>query len=245
MTGGLVRADDLAGARALMASALSELASHPSVTMELVGTYTDDGQPTALYTTLTFSIETISDVPVVRLEMIESVGGSIVSRTVADGTRLWTYDAIRNTYRSSNYAGESYTGKERDRLFKLMALRSRDDLTLFARLLDETYGASAAQVATAWRPWRPNSTVGVSGTSVVCASGQPFNNQLTYLIEAIQGGGYRLLGADYYEESLISERVRTTQWQISIVSYDVPQEVSFEFVPPEGARAVSTGGSGG
>ncbi len=245
LAGCLVHADGLMAARGLMASVLAELATHTTVTFEMTGVLIDEGNSRPIFSTITFDTAVIDGQSVTRLELLETIDGLLVSRTVADGTRMWSYDVASNSYKSSNYATEAFAGKERDRLFRLMALRTKDSTTFFERVLNDTYGGRAPLVVSNWTPWRPNSTVSISGNNVICGSLQPFTNQLTYVIKEEEGGVLILLGADYYEESVISGRTRTVHWQLRVKSYEIPEGVSFAFVPPAGSRAVAAGEPGG
>lgn len=224
-----------------MATALARLAASSQAMFALTGTETDNGASHAIQTVV--SIDLSSGAP--KIEVLEYRDSALVSRIVGDGERLWKYDIAKNTYKSSNYGTAEYSGKERERLFGLLALRATDHQTFLAHLLNDTFGSGAQSVASSWKPWRPNSQVALAGTNIVCASDQPFSNTLTYIIVDVEDVGLTLMGADYFSESVISGRSRTMHWQVAVFAAQLAQGAVFTFVPPQGSKAVASGGPGG
>ena len=228
----------------MMDGAMAELATHNQLTLVLNGTETDGQNQHALYASVAVSFMSLNGRIVPRMEVLSFRDNLLLSRSAADGERFWNYSLSDKAYTSTDYATASYVGKERDRLFQNMLLRSKSDQTFLAKLLKETF-TSSVNSRTSWLPWRPNAAVQVSGTDIFCNSTVPNASQLTYNLQADQGFGFLMLGAQYFEQSTISGRTRTTQWTLSILRDQIPQGTSFVFVPPAGSHAIAVDESRG
>ena len=245
-------ADDLLLARSMMRSAMNELGSHELLTIVVTGVETDGDKKTEFRLDLAvrFSLLAVGDSfrQVAQLELLSYRDGQLTYRAAGDGDRYWHYDLAKRQYTSTEYGTVKYVGRERSRLFKNMLVRSQGAQTFLSRLMADAFVtglAGSGATRSAWLPWRPTSTVTVSGSDVVCYSGIPSQSRLTYILESGTGFRHWLRGASYIEQSTISGRKRTVQWQALIVPDEIPRDTSFEFVPPEGSRAVSVEEAGG
>lgn len=235
---GLALGQDLQTARMMMDGAMAELATHTDLTLVLDGTETDGQVQTTFRAMASVNHVLLNGRNVPRIEFLKYQGNQLLTRAAADGERFWNYDLIKREYTSADYATAAFIGKERERLFQNVLLRSKDEQTFLAKLLKDTYSAGVGQRSN-WQPWRPSAVVKIEGESIVCTSTVPAPGRLTYIMKNEPGFGWRLNGAEYLEESTISGRLRTIQWTVTIFRGQLPQGTSFLFVPPTGARAVA------
>ncbi len=241
---GLVFAQDLQSARVMMEGALAELATHKQLTLVLSGTENDGGREHKFSAVLAIEFSIQNGRQVAKMELLDYRDNQLQKRVAADGERFWAYDLKGKVYTSTEYGTAAYVGKEKERLFQNMLLRMKGGQTFLARLVKDAFGGTL-NASSAWMPWRPNAKVSVQGENIVCASTAPTANTLTYALEPVIGFGYALKGVDYTEETLISGRVRSTQWTVSIFRDQLAQGTSWVFVPPAGSRAVSVNEIGG
>src|SRR5690349_21854669 len=101
---GLALADDLALARQVMGSALSELSTHGRVTIVLNGTETDADKTNTIYVALAMETFIVDNRPVPYLEVLEYKNNEVLNRSAADGARFWNYDTKDREYTSTEYA---------------------------------------------------------------------------------------------------------------------------------------------
>ncbi len=245
-------ADDLRLAQSMMRSAMNELGSHEELTIVVTGLEIDGDKKTEIRLDLAvrFSLLAVGDSfrQVAQLELLSYRDGRMTYRAAGDGDRYWHYDLAKKQYTSTEYGTAKYVGQERSRMFKNMSVRSQGVQTFLSRLMADAFVtglASTGATRSAWLPWRPTSTVTVDGSNVICESSIPSQSQLTYILESGTGFRHLLRGASYIEQSIISGRKRTVQWQALIVRDEIPRDTSFEFVPPVGSRAVSVEEAGG
>ena len=248
----LSMADDLSAARAMMRNAMMELGSHEKLTIVVTGVETDGDTETEIRMNLAvmFSLVPVGDSfrQIAQLELLSFRDKQLMYRVAADGDRFWHYDLAKKQYTSTEYGTAKFVGRERSRLFKNLSVRSQGVQTFLSRLMADAFVSgltSASAGRSAWLPWRPNATVTVNGSDVVCDSGIPSESKLTYILEAGSGFRHWMRGASYIEQSTISGRKRTVRWQAVIFRGEIPRDTSFEFVPPPGSRAVSVEEAGG
>lgn len=236
---GLVWAQDYDAAKAVMNGAIAELATHSRLTINLTGIETDGTKKTPIGVSLALETFLVDSRPVPFIEVMDFKNDQVVSRSAGDGQRFWNYVLSNKTYTSVDYGTAPFVGKEKDRLYQNLVLRSKGAQAFVARLMKDTYVGGEFTRAN-WAPWRPNSTVTFdSAGNVVCTSVQPNLSRLTYVLSRDSFGAFILTGAEYYEESSISGRLRTTTWSMAIVRDEYPKGTSFQFVPPAGSRSVS------
>ncbi len=240
---GLVLSQELQSARVMMDGAMAELATHDRLTLVLSGTEDDGGKHHTFSAVLKVGFSIQNGRQVAQMELLDYRDDQLRKRVAGDGERFWAYDLIGKVYTSTEYGTASYTGKEKERLFQNMLLRLKGEQTFLARLVKDAFGGSTG-ARSAWVPWRPNSNVSVRGEDIVCASDAPTPNRLTYSLEQTPGFGFSLKNVSYFEETRISNRVRTTQWTVSIFRDHLPEGTSWLFVPPVGSRAVSVNEGG-
>ena len=235
-----------------MRGAMNELGSHEKLTIVVTGVETDGDKQTEIRMNLAvrFSLVPVGDSfrQVAQLELLSFRDEQLMYRAAGDGNRFWHYNLAKKQYTSTEYGTAKFVGQERSRLFKNLSVRSQGVQTFLSRLMDDAFVsgfASGRAARSAWLPWRPNSTVTVNGSDVVCDSGIPSESQLTYVLEPGTGFGHWMRGASYIERSTISGRKRTVRWQAVIFRGEIPRDTSFEFVPPPGSRAVSVEEAGG
>jgi hypothetical protein len=240
---GLVSAQDLESARVMMDGALTELGTHNRLTLILNGTENDGGKVHSFSAVLKVGFSLVTSRQVVQMELLDFRDNQLRKRVAGDGERFWDYDLMGKVYTSTEYGTARYAGKERERLFQNMLLRLKGEQTFLARLIKDTYGGTL-NASTAWVPWRPSSSVSVQGENIVCTSTAPSPNRLTYSLQQTPGFGYTLMGVDYFEEALVGNKLRTTQWTVSIMRDHIPDGTSWVFVPPVGSRAVSVSEGG-
>ena len=231
-------ADDLAMAKQMMGSALGELAGQTRLTVVLSGIETDGTRKNSIYVALALDTYMVDNRPVPYLEVTEYRNNELLTRSAADGTRFWNYDLKDREYTSVDYATASFVGKEKERLYQNLMLRSKGASNLVARLMKDVYTGDI-NTRSNWQPWRPGATVTLDDAgNIVCDSAIPNTNKLTYVMARTQFG-YTLEAMKYYEESKISDRWRTSTWDVTIHRSYLPDDVSFQFVPPKGARAIA------
>ena len=219
--------------------ALAELASHNSFTVVLIGKETDGDVETGIRIDLAYSHSFVGGKPVAQIELLNIRGNDLVSRIAGDGDRMWTYYVAKNQYSSSEYGTGEYLGRERTRLFQVLAKRSDGAQTFISRLLIDTF-AHDVKSSSLWMPWRPSSTVTLNPAgNIVCDSSTPSPSQLTYFIAKDEFFRYRLSSVKYFEQSRISGRLRTIEWEATIYRDWVPKDTSYYFVPPKGSRAIA------
>lgn len=236
---GLSLAQDYEAAKAVMDGALAELATQSRLTMTLTGIEADGQKKTPLYVSLGLETFIVDNRPVPFLEVMDFRSNQIVSRSAADGQRFWNYTVADRTYTSADYATAPFVGKEKDRLYQNLVLRSKGPQAFIARLMKDAYVGGELTRAN-WSPWRPNSTVTFDAAgNVVCTSNLPNPSTLTYILSRNAGGTFVLDGAQYVETSVISGRTRSTTWTLTITRGQYPQGTSFQFVPPQGSRAIA------
>jgi hypothetical protein len=221
-----------------MDAAMAELAAHSDLTLVLEGTETDGQNQVAIRAMASVNHAVISGRSVPRIEFLRYQGNQLLTRAAADGERFWNYDLAKREYTSAEYGTAAFAGKERDRLYQNVLLRSKDEQTFLAKLLKDTYSGGFGQRSN-WQPWRPSADVKVEGENIVCTSTVPASGRLTYMMKLEPGFGWRLNGAEYLEQSTISGRTRTVQWTVTIFRDQLPQGTSFLFVPPAGSRGVA------
>ncbi|MCH8978574.1 MAG: hypothetical protein IH945_04940 [Armatimonadetes bacterium] len=248
----LSMADDLSSARTMMRSAMNELGSHEELSIVVTGLETDGDKETEIRMELAvrFSLVSVGDIfrQVAQLELLSFRDKELMYRVAADGDRYWHYDLAKRQYTSTDYGTAKFVGQERSRMFKNLSVRSQGVQTFLSRLMADAFVSNFADgnsSRSAWLPWRPNSTVTVNGSDVVCDSGIPSQSKLTYILEPGDRIGHWMKGATYFEQSTISGRKRTVRWQAVIFRGKIPRDTSFEFVPPPGSRAVSVAEAGG
>lgn len=232
-------ADDLLLARRMIDGALAELATHSKFTVVLLGKETDNKVETGIRIDLAYNYTIVDNRPVAKIELLNIRGDGLVSRVAGDGERVWNYNVAKNSYSSSEYGTGQHIGKERTRLFQVLAKRSDGAQTFISRLMLDTF-ARDGRTGSRWNPWRPNSTVtvGPSG-NIICDSNIPHLGRMTYILAKDRLFGYRLVGVKYYEESQISGRLRTIEWEATIYTEWVHKDTSYIFVPPKGSRSIS------
>lgn len=219
--------------------AMAELASHNRFTVVLIGKETDGDVETGIRIDLAYSYSIVKGKPVSRIELLNMRGDALVSRIAGDGDRVWNYDVVRNQYSSSEYGTGNFIGRERERLFQVLAQMSDGAQTFVSRLLIDSF-ARAGISRSQWMPWRPSSTVSLDPAgNVVCESSTPSPSQLTYVLAKDPFFRYRLTSAKYIERSQISGRPRTIEWEATIYPDWIPKDTSYDFVPPKGSRPVS------
>jgi len=98
-----------------------------------------------------------------KISVREFRNGSQISKTIGDGTTLWSLNLLRNEYVAHNYG--SYIGTEpsdyRLDLIQHFNVLSKVPANYSARLLREVYGG----VSPAFRSWVPGATVTVLSTT--------------------------------------------------------------------------------
>ncbi|HXH60809.1 MAG TPA: hypothetical protein VNI20_05565 [Fimbriimonadaceae bacterium] len=242
---GGVRADDLQLARQIMDGTMAELASHSDVWVVLSGTQTDGTTKTTFRYDLSIHHAPVNSRIVTWMELLDWQNGNLANRYAGDGTRFWTYNLGRKEYTSADYSTSLYPGKEQQRLFQNLLRRSQGPETFLARLMIDSYMKFSTGQGSAWMPWRPSAQVAVGPNTIVCSSTSPVSNTLTYGFKQVPSIGYVFTGAEYYEETVVSGKTRTTTWQVQVFQDQVRQGSIYTFVPPVGSHAIAVSEAGG
>lgn len=235
-----VRADDAAVAREWVVAGLTNLRAQNSIYIDLAGTQTIDGNTVNLRTIFSYKKEVDAGGRILeRLECLDYMGSTLTQRIVGDGTNLWNYDPLNNTYTVARYGSygtaalpPNYT---RNLLQAFMSVAKGRAVQIARLMLDTKAGADVQ-----YTPWLPVSYAEVTNysnvTRVRYLAGNPTNRILTYLVAPDGFGGGIMTALGYWESTATNNRVRTTTW-LANISTNVNLEPSrFAFTPPAGAR---------
>jgi hypothetical protein len=170
-------------------------------------------------------------------------GAKLQLRLVGDGVTFWAYEPARNQYYSAPYGrfDGANPGDYVPTLMNLLNGRARGDSAFPAKLLQQAFGKATP----AWTPWPANATVTVEGNYVVCSTGQPVDQQVTYTVSSTEEG-HRLDGVHFWSRTMVGRKSRLIEWTMQVYRepFELPEGV-FKFVPPKGSRAISLPNTGG
>lgn len=230
-------------AEVMMASALSELSQHSQLGLRIQG-YVQGSTTTQvpLLTELSYA-RTASSSTV--LEQFTYKNGVLQSRIVADGGRLWFYDALRHEYSSWNYGNGSVQNPNRAVLVVLRKLSKDQDGVLSQALIDALdVGANGAfWMQSRWKPWMTLATVTSSTTTVSAEVTTPFYQNLVYSLTPPgipTNGLYRLDQIQFYSTRPRGNGTEVTEWTATINRGGVHSNATFAFNPGT-AKPVSIG----
>ena len=237
------RADHGSVAKEWIVAGLNDLRAQSSIYIDLAGTQTVNGDTVNLKTAFFYKKEVDSSGKIVeRLECQDYMGTVLTQRIVADGTNLWNYDPINNTYTVVRYgsygttpAGPNYTRN----LLQAFMSATKGRTVLIARLMLDSKAGSSVN----YTPWLPTSAAEVTNysnvTRVRYLEGNPVKKILTYLVapNGLGGGTLTLLG--YWDSVASNNRLKTTTWLANISTNVAIDSSRFAFTPPAGARGAA------
>lgn len=181
---------DLFVARGMMAPALADLGGQERSSLVLTGTETVGSTVTALSSEVAVHRYQEPDLSYrYYLEYRSFRDGTLVKRVVADGTRVWTYDAGRHEYSVWQYdleAGDRNRVADRAALNMMRTVRRQatgpDDLLM--QLTVEAYEAQAnySALVSKWHPWMTNATVTLAGAGFFARTSSPRVTEMFYEI---------------------------------------------------------------
>lgn len=233
-------ADDAVVAKEWVIAGLNNLRSQSSIYIDLAGTQTVNGDTVNLKTTFLYKKDVDSSGKIYeRLECLDYMGSTLAQRIVGDGTNLWSYDPINNTYTVTRYgsygtlaANANYT---RNLLQAFMSAAKGRSVYIARLMLDAKSGTSAI-----YTPWLPASYAEVTNysnvTRVRYLDGNPTKKIITYLVapDGLGGGVMTLLG--YWDSTQSGNKLKTTTWLANITTNVAIDPSHFAFSPPAGAR---------
>lgn len=227
----------------MMSSALSELSQHTQLGLRIQG-YVQGSTTTQvpLLTELSYARTASGST---MLEQFTYKNGVLQSRIVADGGRLWFYDALRHEYSSWNYGNGSVQNPNRAVLVVLRKLSKDQDGILAQSLIDALdVGANGSfWMQARWKPWMTLATV-TSGTTTISAEmNTPYYQSLVYSVTPPglpTNGLYRLDQMQFYSTRTRGTGSEVTEWTATINRGVVHGNATFTFNPGT-ARPVSIG----
>ena len=235
------------------------LRQFPGIDLQVWGTEKTGGQTNNLGATIEWPWDETQSQPLQKIIVREYRNGGLVTKTVGDGTTLWSFNPLRNEYIAHNYG--SYNGALPGdyRLDLLQHFNSLSKLPAIyaARFLREMYGSTDP----AFRSWVPGATV-----TVLTDTSAPQNDPITNRTYAPAPNArdyvmYELNGQT--KRSVVFERTQTnvsgfpSGWCISNVYVaeqdavhtldfaltptaltETPPDSDFAFAPPIGSHAI-------
>ncbi|MCG9895782.1 MAG: hypothetical protein MH204_09940 [Fimbriimonadaceae bacterium] len=172
--------------------------------------------------------------------------GRLVQRLAGDGTTLWNWRPLRNTYSSIQYQSSERPRPDHRALMLAGAGRWADrDADFAVRMLRDIFSTGAG-LAARWTPWiggeqNPWVTYG-NGTADVIFRADRLEAQIAYRLVDNRLGGYDI-GQIWYERVDRTTGVPTlVQWQATLLKDAIPTGTQYGFQPPRGARVVTVQG---
>lgn len=230
------QSDGLAAARPIMAEAMGELRTLPTLHIALTGKRTEGSRIVERFVVLTSLRRiTLEATELVQVEQSVWENDALRRRTVGDGVTLWNFDPIARTYSALPYGrdGNFTPAHYQSRLFNGLLLRSTGPASFVNHLLAEVHGfrgLAPETIATSWLPWLRHATVVFDANRIACLTPAA---ELSYFILPPQFAGdiHHLMGAAYVEDTLLGQY----SWEAAVFS-ELPSDADFSFAPPRDAR---------
>jgi hypothetical protein len=224
-------------------SAFTDLRSYPSFSVTLNGVDELGGKQKQIQTRLWWLSSSDAKGNAVRkLECTEWIDGILTSRTVADGTTMWSLDVARNRYTVATYGTYGGTMPTNYVRAVVMAFTSgaKGPTQYLARLLSDLFGTDGVQ----YTPWL-KSTVAGEQTEVLVGTGyvsyrfgNPVYKWMRYTLYPDEYGNFRLYSFDLRDAGKVGDKARAIWWLATVDTVTPPPAGTFTFTPPAGSQAV-------
>ncbi len=234
-------------ARQVMAEALGQLRLETAVSVQMTGTETFDKTVVPTYVLAGFQRGPLSATQTAWLEVRTFRSSVLTHRMAGDGENLWAWSAGSNDYASSSY--QTIGDSRSDFLSRLLSSSARwssREADFAVRLVSDIFLGSSAQIER-WSPWigmPTTTTVDRVGNACTIYLGQAAQNAwLRYdLTRNEEGQPWQLVSVSYERQAVIKKKPEVISWTAEILPGVVPNDVSYTFLPPNGARPRATGG---
>lgn len=237
---GFAKADDLATARSVMGPALGDLGLMDDVTLVATGTEDINGNVTNVSARV--SVRRVGTGPGTQslVELVSYRGTTLQQRVVANGSRMWFYNAPKHEYSVWNYSG----GTNPDQAMLLTLKKHTSGLdTLLGQLLLEAHEARVTgtlALTNRWRPFMPMAQVTYSTGNVQCVSTVPDYKEINYAVTEPTPGDYQIDHVDIYGERKLAAGIMFTQVTVAVHRDTLVPATDFSFNPGT-AKPVSLG----
>jgi len=250
-------------------SAFAQLRADNEVMLALNGTDQVGPKTTALYSNAFFQWDPLNPDSFAKAEINDYVNNAHLRRIVGDGTTLWSYDFLRNTYSTFIYG--SYTGGQpsgfRSNMLEELSTSSQASTVYLARMLKEIFSGKAAIYTT----WLPGATVTlVSKSSQTTSMKDPVDANRTYTADDTnfyvvytypsrpqRSAAFHFTLPDTTKPWVLSEifyadlqhlnpsTPRLLDWTITVYTDNFPETPNFVFVPPANSHSIANARGGG
>lgn len=230
-----------------MSEALGQIRVQTSLSVEMTGTETFGSVEIPTYVVAGFQRGLVEATQTAWLEARTYRNGVLTHRLAGDGEVVWSWSARTNDYSSSTY--QNLAASRSDFLARLLSSSARwtsREGDFAVRFVADVFLGSSAQ-SERWTPWiglPTTTTVEEHEKSCTIYMGQTaLNAWLRYdLDRAEENTPWQLRAVHYHKETLINKKTEVIAWSAEILPGVVPEDVSFVFLPPQGARPRASGG---
>ncbi len=234
-------------ARQIMAEALGQIRLETALSVEITGKETFGETEIPTYVVLGFQRGLVDSTQTAWLEARTYRQGVLTHRLAGDGENVWSWSRRTNDYSSSAY--QNLSASRNDFLSRLVTSSARwtsREADFAVRFLNDVFLGTSAQ-SERWSPWIgvPTATI-VEEAELACTISMEQSAQNTWLRYDLQrtevGLPWELTSVRYYRSQIVNKKTEVFEWTASILPGVVPEDVSFAFLPPAGAKPRASGG---
>jgi len=234
-----------------MANVLTRMSTETSMYVTITG-YEQVGKTKSPFSSIiSLKFDTAENQPVVLIEFRNYVNGNMVQRVVGDGYYMWDNRVTNNTYLCSQYGNvdSAQPSNYRKKAFEILRLRTSGPAAYVARQLSEAFAdpSKLAGYSQTWLPWLTTAPIESCIEGFKCASADGRENLLYNIVpEDPETRSTWLLSGTTYQKTTPAGSSQKTIWWDARFSYgQVAKDVNFGFIPPKGAKPISSAISGG